>query len=481
MSSPGTSIPPSGSEDPVRASAAVAARLDRLPASWQVWRMVLLLSLGGVFEFYDLFFTGYVAPGMVKSGLFSPASLGWLASLKAIAVAGVGIFIFATFAGLWVGTLLVSPIADRLGRRKAFTGALLWYAVCTAIMAFAQSGLWLNIWRFIAGIGLGIELVTIDAYIAELVPKTVRGRAFSVNQTITYAVVPLIAFLAWKLVPIAPLGFDGWRWVVLIGSSGALLVWFLLLGIPESPRWLLKHGRHAEAECIVARLEAAVAARGDPLPEPLPEGGDARDRDQGSLSEAFRPPYRARTLMLSVFNFFQTIGFYGFAAWVPTLLIHRGIHVTASLEYAFIIAIANPFGPLIGTLFSDRIERKWQIVLAAFAMLVLIGVFAVLSAPAVLIALGVLFTLFSNVMSYAFHNYQAELFPTRFRARAIGFVYSWSRLSAAFAGLAIGYLLHSGGVPAVAVFIGFAMLMVMGSIALFGPRTRGRALEEISP
>jgi putative MFS transporter len=176
----------------------------------------------------------------------------------------------------------------------------------------------------------------------------------------------------------------------------------------------------------------------------------------------------------------QTIGFYGFAAWVPTLLIARGIHVTASLEYAFIIAIANPFGPLLGTLFSDRIERKWQIVGGAVGMLICMAIFAQLSDPAVLIGFGVLFTLCANVMSYAYHNYQAELYPTRIRARAIGFVYSWSRVSAAFAGLAIGYLLHIGGVPAVAVFIGVAMLVVIGVIGIFGPRTRDLALEQIA-
>ena len=463
----------------VSRTAEIAARMDRLPPSWHVWRMVILLSLGGVFEFYDLFFTGYVAPGMVKSGLFTPASLGPLAALNALAIAGVGIFVFATFAGLWVGALLVSQIADRMGRRKIFVGALLWYMICSAIMAFAQTGFSLNVWRFIAGIGLGVELVTIDAYIAELIPKRERGRAFSINQTITYTTVPVIAFLAWKLVPIAPLGFDGWRWVVLIGSVGALVVWFLQLGLPESPRWLVKHGRYAEATAIVARIEAAVTAEKGPLPPPVPEPGEAEGH--GSLAEAFRPPYRSRTIALSVFNFAQTIGFYGFAAWVPTLLIHRGIHVTASLEYAFIIALANPFGPLLGTLFSDKIERKWQIVLGAFGMLVFMSIFSVLSVPAYLIVVGVLWTLCANVMSYSFHNYQAELFPTRFRARAIGFVYSWSRLSAAFAGLVIGYLLTTGGVPAVAVFIGIAMLVVMGSIGIFGPRTRGLALEEINP
>ena len=85
----------------------IAARLDRLPRSWYVWRMIVLISLGGVFEFYDLFFTGYVAPGMVKSGLFTPESLGPFAALQVIAVAGFGTFVFATFAGLWVGALFL--------------------------------------------------------------------------------------------------------------------------------------------------------------------------------------------------------------------------------------------------------------------------------------------------------------------------------------------------------------------------------------
>ena len=460
-------------------SGEIAARLDRLPPSWYVWRMIVLISLGGVFEFYDLFFTAYVAPGMVRAGLFSSDSLGVFASLNVIAVAGFGTFVFATFAGLWVGALLLGQIADRLGRRKVFVWSLVWYMVCSAIMAFQTTGFTLVIWRFIAGIGLGIELVTIDAYIAELIPRRERGRAFSTNQFITYCAVPVVAFLAWRLVPLQPLGLDGWRWVVLIGSVGAVVVWFLQLGIPESPRWLVKHGRTEEAERVVAMIEAGVEAElGRKLPAPVPEPAEAESA--GSLAEAFEPPYRARTIMLSVFNLAQTIGFYGFAAWVPTLLIARGIHVTASLEYAFIIAIANPFGPLLGTLFSDRIERKWQIVGGAAGMLVCMSVFAQLSDPTALIVFGVLFTLCANVMSYSFHNYQAELYPTRIRARAIGFVYSWSRISAAFAGLAIGYFLHTGGVPAVALFIGAAMLVVIGAIGIFGPPTRELALEQIA-
>ena len=460
-------------------AAKIAARLDRLPPSWAVWKIVLLISFGGVFEFYDLFFTGYVGPGMVKSGLFSAASLGVFASLKVIAVAGLGTFVFCTFAGLWVGVVVLSQFADRFGRRSVFTWSLLWYMSSTAIMAFQQTGEMLNIWRFIAGVGIGVQLVTIDTYISEIIPRSERGRAFSINQFITYCIVPVVALLAWLLAPVQLAGLDGWRWVMLIGSIGAVVVWFLLAGIPESPRWLALHGRVAEAEAIVTAIESKVVAeKGKSLPAPgvaKPEEGG-----KGSFFEIFQPRYIERTLMLSIFNMAQVIGFYGFAAWVPTLLIARGITITHSLEYSFIIAIANPFGPLLGTFFADRIERKLQIVGGLLLMGVFMAIFSVSSNPGLLIVFGVLFTLSANVMSYAYHNYQAELYPTRIRARAVGFVYSWSRISAAFAGLAIGYFLHAGGVPAVAVFIGVAMVIGIVMISVFGPSTRGRALEEIN-
>jgi putative MFS transporter len=459
-------------------SAEIAARLDRLPASRTIWTIIILISLGGLFEFYDLFFTAYVAPGMIGSGLFKPASLGIFASLSAIKLAGFGSFVFATFFGLWVGVLIFGQVADRFGRRLIFTLALLWYSVCTAIMAFQTTGFGLDLWRFIAGIGIGVELVTIDAFISELMPRRERGRAFSINQFITYLVVPGIAFLAFALKGSKPFGLDYWRVVVLVGSVGALVVFFLQRNIPESPRWLARQGRVDEAERIVADIERKVMAEtGQALPEPAP--AVVEEDGNGTLAEIFAPQYLKRTILLSVFNMAQVIGFYGFAAWVPTLLIHRGIHVTASLEYAFIIAIANPFGPLLGTLFADRIERKTQIMGGLAMMGVVMALFAMSNTPALLIVLGVLFTLAANVMSYAFHNYQAELYPTRIRARAVGFVYSWSRLAAAFAGLAIGSLLAAGGVPYVAVFIGIAMIVGITAIS-FGPSTKGLALEQIN-
>jgi putative MFS transporter len=470
--------------------AQIGARLDQLPPSRTVWTIVLLISLGCVFEFYDLFFTAYVAPGMVDGGLFTPASLGFFASLKIIRVAGFGTFVFSTFAGLWFGVVMLGEAADRFGRKAVFTRSLVWYSLCTAIMAFQQTGQWLNIWRFIAGVGFGVQLVTVDSYLAELVPRTLRGRAYSLNQFISFCIVPVVALLAWLLVPSHPFGLAGWRWVVLFGSAGALGVWALRSGIPESPRWLAANHRGLEADAIVRDIEAKVAAEyGGRLPAPLraaapappPAPAPAADPARpATLADIFAPRYRGRTFMLSVFNAAQVIGFYGFNSWIPTLLIARGINITHGLQYAFIIAIAQPAGPLLGSLFADKIERKHQIIGGLAGMAVMMALFAVATSPSTLILSGIAFTLCANVMSYAYHGYQAELFPTRIRSRAVGFVYSWSRIAAAFSGLIIGSLLVQGGVPAVALFIGGAMIVGIAVIGIFGPATGGLALEELN-
>ena len=184
--------------------------------------------------------------------------------------------------------------------------------------------------------------------------------------------------------------------------------------------------------------------------------------------------------MLIVFHLFQTVGFYGFSNWVPTLLIKRGIAVTNSLRYTFIIAIAAPFGPLLAAAIADKLERKWQIVLAAFAIAASGLLFGQMNAAALLIFFGVLLTLASNILSFSSHAYQAELYPTRIRALAVGFVYSWSRLSTVFSSFVIALFLRNYGTAGVFIFIACSMLMVCLLIGGFGPRTARRPLEDIA-
>src|SRR5471032_2111338 len=205
----------------------ISRRLESLPASAYLWRLVILLSLGGCFEIYDLFFTGYIAPGLTKSGLLTATTQAFFG------FSGIGAFVAATFAGLFTGTFFLGFLADRFGRRTIFTYALLGYSAATVAMACQTTPDGVLLWRFIAGIGIGVEIITIDAYITELVPSWLRGRAFAVNQAVMFIAVPIVAALAWWLVPLQPYGIDGWRWVVLIGAAGSMTIWILRLLVPE--------------------------------------------------------------------------------------------------------------------------------------------------------------------------------------------------------------------------------------------------------
>src|ERR1700683_1469586 len=214
------------------AAVTVAARLDRLPPSRHIRKLITLLSLGGWFEFYDLFFTAYVAIGLFKAGIFKPTTQG-LFDLQ-----GFASFVAALFAGLFIGTLAFSWLSDRFGRRSIFTFALLWYSIGAFIMAFQDTSQSIDLWRLIASIGLGVELVNVDTYVSELVPKEQRGPAFAYNQVVMFTAAAVLAFLAWQLVPQTILGLDGWRWVVIIGSLGAAVIWWIRRNFAESPRSL---------------------------------------------------------------------------------------------------------------------------------------------------------------------------------------------------------------------------------------------------
>lgn len=453
--------------------ATIAARMDRLPATRTMWLLVALISLGGWFELYDLFFTGYIAPGLARSGLLTNTTQ------SLFGLSGMGAFVAATFAGLFLGTFFLGFLSDRYGRRFVFTWSLLWYTAASAIMALQNTSDGLLLWRLIAGIGVGVEIVTIDAYIVEMVPAHMRGRAFALNQTVMFSSVPIVAVLAWQLVPISPLGLDGWRWVVLIGAAGAIVVWFIRRAVPESPRWLVQNDRGSEAERIVAGLEAKIAGEyGQTLPHPALAAAHARvvsahiPLANASVAELFQPPYRSRLLMLVVFNLCQVVGFYGFANWVPTLLVAKGIAVTQGLGYAAIIAIANPVGPLLAMTFADRFDRKWVIVGAAFAVAVFGAGFAQFTFPLSLILCGALITVSNTVLSYAYHAYQVEIFPLRIRARAAGLAYSSSCIGAMASGFLIAFFLRAFGATGALGLITGCMIAIMLVIGLFGPLGR---------
>ena len=454
----------------------VGARLDRLPPTRYIWCLVGLVSFGAFFEIYDLALTAPLSLGLLVAGVFHRGAAGLFGFTDQATFAA------ATFAGLYIGTLAFSTVADRLGRRPIFIFALLWYAGATVVMGVQNSALAIDLWRFVASLGVGLELVAIDCYLAELMPKAVRGRAFAVSASLQFLSVPLVSVLAWALIPGKHLGIDGWRWLAFVPAVGALLAWQVRRALPESPRWLEAHGRALEADEITSKIERRVARDlGSRVPEVRAPGAAPMRRPHKAIS-LWTPPYRRRTIVLIAFHLFQTIGYFGFANWLPTLLVSQGIEIGKSLAYSAVVALVPPAAPLVFSLFVDRVERKWMVaagaLLAAVAGLLLSRItqhsnFALFTVIGAGVAIG------NSLMSMSYHTYQSELFPTPMRARAVGFVYSFSRLSAIFSSYIIAATLDRAGSAGVFILISTSMVIVALTIGLFGPRTRGLALEEI--
>jgi putative MFS transporter len=457
--------------------AMLTARFNRLPASRYLWQLIALLSLCGFFEIYEIALTSTLSPGLIRAGVFNADAKGLFGLTDQASFAA------ATFLGLFIGTSLFAAVADRLGRRAILIGSLVWYVAATLVMAAQNTALSVDLWRFIAGVGVGVQLVTIDSYIAEWVPKDRRGKAFAINYGLMYLAVPVAALLSWLLLPQAPLGISGWRYAAAFPLVATAVAWWVYRVLPESPRWLLQHGQLAAAEHLVSAIESRVRREiGGELPPVAPVQPVKIQQGPGAsgFGELFRPPYLRRTGMLLALNIFQAMGFYGFSNWVPALLTSQGISFVKSLQYSFVIAVVYPLTPLLCICIADRIERKWQVVIGATGTAVFGLLFAQQSTAANLVLFGALVTISNIVLSYSYHAYQTELYPTRIRARAVGFVYSFSRLATILSGFAIAIALRDFGTTGVFVFIASCMLVVVLSVGTFGPRTRGLTLEEAS-
>lgn len=451
----------------------LTARLDRLPMTQTIWTMALLICFGSFFDGYAIGLIGALGPGLFKAKIFTVTTVSFFG------MTGFASYVAALFAGLFVASLCVSYIADHFGRRAVFTFSLLWFGIANLVMGFQTTADGVNLWRFISALGVGVELVTVDAYLSELVPKRNRGMSFGLYQAMAALAGMAAYFLAWKLIPNRPFGYDGWRWVAWIGSVAAVVVWWIRLGLPESPRWLAQQGRIDEAEAVMAHIEARTAAEsGRPLPPPDPPR--YQDPRKGSMAEVFAPQFRNRTIMLVLFNFFQTVGYYGFVAWTPTLLIAKGIDITKSLEYSLVINIAAVGFPLILMLWADKLERKWHACGSCIAISIFGMGFAVVRSPGAALLLGACMAMATAWLSIALHNYQSELYPTRIRARGVGFVYSWSRLSGILTPFFVAYFLRLYGVPGVFAFVTLCMVIVVIAVATLGPRTTRLEVEAIA-
>ncbi|WP_206830325.1 MFS transporter [Alicyclobacillus fructus] len=443
------------------ASQPVAARLNQMPLTRWHKRIAVIVGISLFFDLFDIYLSGVL--GTVLTGAFH------------IPKSEQALLLSSAFLGMFIGSIGFNALADRVGRKAAFLGILSTYSVFTFIAAFSPNAAFLIVFRFLAGLGIGALLPLCDTYLSEIFPAHNRGRIMAWTYTLEFCATPVEGFLARALVNTHFL-MAGWRWMFVIGSIGAIIVWSLQRQLPESPRWLESVGRRQEAERILARfLEEAPQ-------EPRVEraGSEAVEPKRVPLGTLFTPTYAKRTVMLWIFQILQTFGYYGFGTLVPLVLASKGLTITTSLTYAAVSFIGYPIGSLLSVPIVERIERKWIVVGSAFCMAAFGILFGMASQPALIMLFGFLYTLSSNIFSNGYHIFQAEIYPTSVRATAVGTAYSLSRLMSGLMPFILLPVLHAHGATAMFSVVAGAMVLLMIDVAALGPKTTGRSLEEVN-
>ena len=441
----------------------IAARLDRLPLSGWHRRMVLLIGLGSFFNLFE-----------IALGSFLGVLLGAQWSLSTF---DRSMIIGALFFGEMIGSILMAPLADRLGRRILFQVNLLTYAVLSLATAFAPNlGVFLVL-RLLTGIGLGAELTLVDTYLSELLPRARRGRYVAWSYTFGLLAVPIAGVLA-RAANTTIAGLAGWRWLLIIAASGGLAVWLLRRRLPESPRWLAAIGNTAEADRIVTAIERQVPAADQPVvSSPTPVAPPAPPPGTADLLPASR--YRRRTVLMWVMQIASPVGFYAFASIAPIVLLAKGFDLAHSLTYSALTALGYPLGSLASVYLTERVERRTLLIASTLAAGVFGLAFGLATNTGEVIAAGIATTISTVMQSNFTHIYQAEMFHTANRSTAIGIPYAASRLVGAL--LPLGALTLLSAIGSGGLYACCAVLLCATALAirLLGPRTNNQQLDTI--
>lgn len=429
-----------------------AARLNRLPITSFHRKLTWLLGFVFLFDMADINTFSFAAPAILKI---------WHLSLSTVAV-----LTSATFVGMFVGSTMGGWFSDRVGRKRALVFTTLWYAFFSLLNALVWEPAGLFVTRMLTGVGISAMTVVGITYISELYPARARGTYQGWIMAIGLCGVPMTAYVARFCVPAVSWG---WRLVFLWGSL-AILIPIFSRSIEESPRWYENHGRFADAEAILHKLEALAYSERGSLP-PVSEVTDAMPR-RGSYLDLFGFPQATRTVMLVVVWICFTLGFYGFTAWVPTLLVAHGFSLVHSLTWSSAMSIATVPGAGIAALISDRWERKWLIIIFALLIAAFGLIYGLAFQVSMIIIFGFLVEMFLHAFSPLLYTYSAESFPTEVRNSGMGLTYGAGRLANVFGPLVVALLFNHYGYSSVFVYIALCWTLLALAIAGFGVRSK---------
>jgi MFS family permease len=457
------------------------ARLDRLP--WSPWhaRAVLALGITWVLDGLEVTLVGSVA-----GALREPETLH-------LTDGQIGAAASAYLAGAISGALVFGRLTDTLGRRRLFFITLAIYLGATLMTGLSWGFASFTFWRAITGAGIGGECAAVNSAIDELMPASVRGRVdLVVNSTYwlgtALGAASTLLLLNPRFVPVVL----GWRLAFALGAilGGSVLV--VRRHLPESPRWLLLHGRRDEAEEVVSAIEAEVERESGPLPDP---GPPKRMRARGAIGfgeiarvlfeKHLRRTILGLSLMVSQAFAYNAI-FFTYALVLGRFYDVRPADVGL---YLLPFAVSNLLGPILLARFFDTVGRRPMIAFSYATAGLLLGVTGILFLQGRVTAVsqtalwcGVFFV--ASAAASSAYLTVSELFPVELRGMAIAFFYA---VGTAFGGLGapalLGALIESGSRPRVAmayVFGGLLFLAGAGIAGWLGVAAEGRSLEEIA-
>jgi MFS family permease len=458
--------------------------MDRLP--WSRFHTRVIVGLGAAWildglEIQIVNTAGTVLTNKATLHLTS-AEVGYLASIYLL--------------GEVVGALVFGRISDQIGRRKIFLATLIIYLLASGISGLSFSLWFMLLFRFIAGTGIGGEYTAINSAIDELIPSHYRGRTdIAINGTYWAGAMIGAAASIFLLNPSLLAINVGWRIGFFIGPIIGLGVLYLRYVLPESPRWLMTHGREEEAERTVDGIEEQVRGQGHQL-QPVPDTRAIEVTDRGAVSYF----QIAKTLL----GDYPSRSFLGFSMMVTQAFLYNAIFFTSGLVlanfyhipsdqlgyYFFPFAVGNLAGPLIlGPLF-DTLGRRRMITSTYCLSAILLAISGwlfdagALSAVTQTIAWCVIFFFASAGASSAYLTV-SEIFPLELRAQAISFFFAISQLAGGVAAPALfGYLIGTGkvrGPLTVGYLIGAVVMFAGGLIAwFFGVNAERKSLEDIA-
>ena len=460
----------------------IPARMDRLP--WSRWHWLIIVALGITWILDGLEVT---VVGSIASILQKKEALGLSAFQVSTAAS-------AYLAGAVIGALVFGYLTDKLGRKKLFLVTLGWYTLFTILTALSFNFAMFFVFRMLTGFGIGGEYAAINSAIDELIPARRRGQVdLSINSTwwLGTIVASVVTLALLNLVPTNV----GWRLVFGMGAVLALAVLLIRRFVPESPRWLLTHGRHDEAEAVVQSIEKEVQKEqgGAPLPAPYPHRvtiDQLRRIEFMDVARVMFSRYTSRTALALSLMVTQAF-LYNAVFFTEALVLTTFFKVPAASAPLYIIplAVGNLIGPwLLGPLF-DSIGRKPMIAgtyILSGALLISTGVMfsnGVLNGFTMTLCWAVIFFFASAGASSAYLT-GSELFPMEARAMAIAFVYAIGTLAGGVAAPAVfGALIQSDNVQNVVYGYYFgAGLMILGGIVelVFGVSAERKSLEEVA-